>query len=160
MRPVVSDASPLIVLAKANLLAPLPQLFSEVFLPQAVQDEILTGPPDDPMKKLLPSCSWLVPVKLSPPLSPLSVWQLGRGEAEVIEYARLHGNLPVLLDDRAGRRAAESLGLKVYGTLGLMAMAVKSGLISSFRDVADALKKAGLYVDDRIIEAVKKGLAS
>jgi len=44
MTSVVSDASPLIVLAKANLLHLLPELFSDVFVPRAVIDEITAGP--------------------------------------------------------------------------------------------------------------------
>src|SRR5438105_1460626 len=105
MSEVVSDASPLIVLAKANLLHILPGLFSRVLAPQAVIDEVRAGPADDPLKLALPGCGWICAVRLEPAISPLSVWQAGLGEAEVIEYARLHGKLPVLLDDRAARRA-------------------------------------------------------
>ena len=41
MSAAVSNASPLIVLAKANLLRLLPLVFFEVLLPQAVREEIL-----------------------------------------------------------------------------------------------------------------------
>src|SRR6266487_5820822 len=109
MSDVVSNASPLIVLARADLLKILPALFSRVMVPQAVLDEIQAGPADDPMNQALPGCAWLSRVQLEPAISPLSTWQAGIGEAEVIEYARLHGTLPVLLDDRAARRAAEAL---------------------------------------------------
>lgn len=44
MSPVVSNTSPLIVLAKAGLLELLPGLFSEVIVPTAVNDEIMAGP--------------------------------------------------------------------------------------------------------------------
>ena len=47
MSEVVSNASPLIVLAKADLLKILPALFSRVLVPQAVLDEIQAGPADD-----------------------------------------------------------------------------------------------------------------
>ncbi len=158
MTTVVSNASPLIVLAKAGLLRLLPTLFSQVFVPGAVLDEIQAGPPSDPMKMMLPSCSWLVAVRLEPAISPLSIWQMGRGEAEVIEYARLHGNLPVLLDDRVARRAAEAVALKVYGTLGLLAAAVKRGDVESFSKNMAALKTAGLDASDEVIQALKNSL--
>jgi predicted nucleic acid-binding protein len=160
MNAVVSNASPLIVLAKAELLRIVPTLFSQVLAPQAVLDEIEAGPVGDPLKLALPSCSWLVAVRLEPPISPLAVWQSGRGEAEVIEYARLHGNLPVLLDDRAARRAAEALGLQVHGTVGLVAAAAKKGVVASFPSAVAALRKAGLYVSDEIVEALEKALKS
>lgn len=76
---VVVSASPLIVLAKADLLWILPRLFPSVFLPETVRAEIEGGDAEDPMKSSLASCSWLVGVGLAPPLSPLSQWQLGRG---------------------------------------------------------------------------------
>jgi predicted nucleic acid-binding protein len=160
MTAVVSNTSPLIVLAKAELLHILPALFSQVLAPHAVFEEIAAGPVDDPLKLVLPSCSWLVEVRLEPPISPLAVWQSGRGEAEVIEYARLHGNLPVLLDDRAARRAAEALGLQVHGSLGLVAAAARKGLVASFPSAVATLKKAGLYVSDGIVEALEKELQS
>ena len=76
----------------------------------------------------------------------------------MIEYARLHGTLPVLLDDRAARRAAEALGLKVYGTLGLVAAAARLGHVESFSKSVAALKAAGLYLNDSVVAAVEKGL--
>jgi predicted nucleic acid-binding protein len=158
MSDAVSDASPLIVLAKSNLLHILPGLFTRVFVPQAVADEVQAGPANDPLKLALPGCGWICPVRLEPLISPLSVWQAGSGEAEVIEYARLHGNLPVLLDDRAARRAAQALGLKVHGTVGLVAAATLLGKVQSFsKSIAD-LKAAGLYVSDSVTAAVEKGL--
>ena len=91
-------------------------------------------------------------------MSPLATWQIGRGEAEVIEYARLHHELAALLDDRAARRAAEALGLKVYGTLSLVAIACKQKHIESFSAAVGKLKSAGLYVSDEIVETVRKKL--
>lgn len=59
MRHLVSNASPLIVLAKADLLRVLPALFPQVLVPEAVVDEIGAGPANDPMRLALASCSWL-----------------------------------------------------------------------------------------------------
>ncbi len=160
MSEAVCNASPLIVLAKSGLLHILPKLFDRVFLPQAVAEEIAAGPFDDPMRLALPRSPWLETVSLTPPISPMSTWQLGKGEAEVIEYARLHGNLPVLLDDRAARRAAAALELKVYGTLALTAMAAKLGYLESFASAVATLKTAGLYVSDQVLNAVQEKLPS
>lgn len=160
MSGLVSNASPLIILAKADLLRILPALFSQVLVPQAVLDEIGAGPDDDPMRLTLPSCHWIVRVRLEPPVSPLVSWQSGQGEAEVIEYARLHGRLPVLVDDRAARRIAEALGLKVHGTVGLMATAVRKGILDSFSTAITQLRTAGLYVSDAVVDTVAKRLRS
>ena len=50
MDKIVCDASPLIVLAKADLLELLPDQFSEIVVPQAVVEEITAGLLDDPMR--------------------------------------------------------------------------------------------------------------
>ena len=51
MSDLVCNASPLIVLAKADLLWLLPKLFDRIFVPEAVVAEIEAGPTDDPMRK-------------------------------------------------------------------------------------------------------------
>jgi predicted nucleic acid-binding protein len=154
MSAVVCNASPLIVLAKAGLLGLLPQLFDPVSLPGAVEAEIARGPNDDPMRCSLPTAAWLRRVRLDPPLSPLAAWQLGAGEAEVLEYARLHPGYGVILDDRAARRAAYGLGLTVHGTLSVLAVARKRGVIASFRQAADAVTCVGLYVPATLAAAI------
>jgi len=158
MAEIVCNASPLIVLAKSDLLRLLPKLFDAVYVPQAVVTEIEQGPQGDPMRQLLPETPWLRIVQVEPPLSPLAAWQLGPGESEVIEYARLHPGLAVVLDDRAGRRAAQGLGLRLYGTLGVLALAVKRAAIPSFRAAADSLLKAGLRVAPSIVDEMDKEL--
>jgi predicted nucleic acid-binding protein len=155
---IVSNASPLIVLAKAEFLALLPVLFGQVFVPTAVAAEIKRGPDDDPMRRLLGSRPWLRTVQLDPSLSPLAAWQLGLGESEVLEYARTHPGLPVLLDDRAARRAAFGLNLRVYGSLTVLAFAAKSGHIPSFRSAAQTLVRVGLRVSPLLIDEVEEEL--
>lgn len=159
MSSAVCDASPLIVLAKAGWLALLPKLFTPVYVPDAVVNEIMDGPPGNAMRQALPGIDWLQRIAVNPPLSPLSMWQLGRGESEVLEYARLHPGMVALLDDRAARRAAVALGVKVFGTISIVALGVRHGHIASFTDVIRQLREADLYASDRVVAEVAKGLA-
>ena len=62
------------------------------------------------------------------------------------------------MDDRAARRAAYGLDLKVYGTLAVLATAVKDGLIPSFRSAAELLIDAGLHVSPSLIEEIERAL--
>jgi predicted nucleic acid-binding protein len=151
---LVCDASPLIVLAKADLLRILPGLAERVETPRAVAEEILAGPADDPMRNLLLQLDWLRVVDLPTPITPLAVWSLGSGESEVLEWARLQGDCTAVLDDRAARRAAEALGVPVTGTLGLVARATRIGLIASFREAAQTLRVAGLHLDPKLVERI------
>ncbi len=155
---IICDASTLIIFAKSDLLELLLGQFSEVIVPQAVVDEVLAEPLDDPMLRLISKIGWLKHVQIDPPLSPLGSWQLGRGESEVIEYARLQRNCAVLMDDRAARRAAIAIGIKIYGTLSIIARAAAQGKIKSFYETVETLKAAGLYLKRGVIETVQKGI--
>ena len=55
-----------------------------------------------------------------------SVFGLGAGEREALALARLRGCM-VFTDDAAARLAAESLGLRVHGTLGVLIRATRAG---------------------------------
>jgi len=157
VRTVISNASPLITLAKADLLELLPGQFSEVIIPQAVVDEILQGPDDDPMRRMVNKLPWLKQISLEPALTPLAYWQLGRGESEVIEYARRASGTLALLDDRDARSVAVALQIPVMGTLGIVAKSTqRSG--GSFDHLVKRLQEAGLYLNEAVISTVRKEL--
>lgn len=158
MSAVVSNASPLISLAKAGLLELLPQRFSMVVVPQAVVEEILQGPDNDPMLMVVGKLPWLKQIPLEPALTPLAYWQLGRGESEVIEYARRNPGTCALLDDKDARNIAIALQIPVMGTLGIVAKSVRHGDVASFDRMVNRLKDAGIYLNEAVISAVRKGL--
>jgi predicted nucleic acid-binding protein len=157
VRTVISNASPLITLAKADLLELLPEQFSDVMVPQAVVDEILQGPDDDPMRRVVNKLPWLKHISLEPALTPLGYWQLGRGESEVIEYARRTSGTLALLDDKDARGVAMALDIPVMGTLGIVAKSTRKGG-GSFDHRVKRLQEAGLYLNESVISAVRKEL--
>lgn len=160
MRQAICNASPLITLAKAGLLNALTDQFQRVLCPQAVVNEILAGPAEDPMRKMLRELSWLERVRLDPPLSPLAIWRLGLGESEVIEYARLNPGAVAILDDRAARKVAAAIGIPIYGTLSIVAIWASLDPSRSFEETLTLLRKAGLYVNERAVQAVRNRLGS
>jgi predicted nucleic acid-binding protein len=152
---VVCNASPLIALGGAGLLDILPAVFSRAVVPRAVIEEIKAGAEDDAARRLLPSLAWLEAVDLDPPLTVLAGLQLGRGEAEVIEWASRNRDFTALLDDRGARRTARRMGISVCGTLGALALAVSTGVLPSFDSAVDAVRAAGLFVDEATVQAVR-----
>jgi len=154
---VISNASPLITLPKADLLELLPKQFSKVMVPQAVVDEILQGPDDDPMRRVVNKLPWLKHVSLKPALTPLGYWQLGRGESEVIEYARRASGTLALLDDKDARGVAMALHIPVMGTLGIVVKSARKGG-EPFDSLVKRLKGAGLYLNESVISTVRKEL--
>lgn len=158
MSTVVSNASPLITLAKADLLELLSKQFPMIVVAQAVVEEILQGPENDSMRKVVSKLPWLKQVTLEPRLTPLAYWQLGRGESEVIEYARRSPGTLALLDDKDARNVALSLQIPIMGTLGILAKSVRHGGVASFDQLVKRLQKAGIYLNEALISSVRKGL--
>ena len=159
MSTAVVNASPLITSAKADLLNILPNLFSFICVPHAVVEEILKGPENDPMRSQIHQLEWLRQVNIEKPLTPLVYWQLGRGETEVIEYARLNENTNTiaLLDDKYARRVAMALNIQIMGTLGIIAKTASDNLDIFDRMIAQ-LRDSGLFLDEKVISAVRNGI--
>jgi hypothetical protein len=158
MRVAIADASPLIILTRAGYLDCLAGLFGSVKVPQAVYEEICAGPPGDSLQFQLSGRSWIEVVRLPQPLIPLACQRLGRGETEVIEFARLNPGAVALLDDWAARRVAAGLGIPVVGTLGVVTAHLSRGKTFSFDEAVARLREAGLYVDVELVEAVRRSL--
>jgi len=72
------------------------------------------------------------------------------GEAEAITLA-MELNLPLLIDDRKGRRVAERLGLKFIGSLGLLKIAKERGIIAEVKPFIQKFLNKGYYLDERLI---------
>jgi len=152
---LISDASPLIALARVNGLPWLQQLFTEVVVTDVVLAEVLTGRYPDteaPIEQAL-AAGWLraVAVDRSEPALP----DLDEGEAASIRLALSSGK-PVLLliDERAGRAVAQELGLTVAGTAAVIGLARRRDLIASARDVFAALHASDFRIAPAVIQAV------
>jgi predicted nucleic acid-binding protein len=147
---VVADASPLILLARSELLSLLPALFSDILIPEAVWNEVDAAGPADPAVQQLSAASWPQVVQISPTPgdSEILQWNLGRGESEVLMAARRQTDCRALLDDRAGRSCARALEIPLLGTGGLLILAKNRGFIPSVAVALRALLHAGLWLSD------------
>jgi predicted nucleic acid-binding protein len=146
----VTNASPVITLAKAGYLELLTKLPSELLLPGAVAIEILAGPATDPARQALES-GWgqrTAPVALP---ADLIEWGLDAGETAALALAQERAPCTVLLDDAAARACARACGVPLIGTLEVVLRAKKRGLVAEAAQVIRDLRKAGLHLDDRTI---------
>jgi predicted nucleic acid-binding protein len=149
----VVNASPLITLAKAGHLALLPLLAPALVIPEAVVREVLAGPVTDPARQALER-GWGTHITVAQVPALLLEWGLGAGETAVLAVALAHRGWTALLDDAASRRCARTLGIPLLGTLGLVLRAKHQGHIASAAAVVQALRAAGLYVEDAFITTV------
>jgi len=80
---------------------------------------------------------------------------LGKGESEVIALSKDTG-VRIIIDDLKARKIAETLGLNITGTIGILLKAEKLGLIESAYAKARELKDKGFYVSDELLEDISK----
>lgn len=114
--------------------------------------EIRTKGPGDVTAAALESTSWLEEVP-APPVPPdIQVWGLGLGESSVLALAVSRPQMVAIIDDLPARKCAESLDLPVRGTLGIVLVAKRRGLIPAARPVLEDLIQSGMYLSRRVLD--------
>ena len=132
---VVTNAGPLMALAKLNLLHLLRQLYGQVQYPPSVYEEVVVegiqrGFEDAyTLQRFLKQEGWKPTGIHDIPDSLLSL-HLDRGERESIALALTVNGL-LLIDEERGREVARQQGLRVQGTLGVLIQAYRAGLITA-----------------------------
>jgi len=153
-RPVrlVVNTSPLIHLAEASLLHLLKDAAPTVWVPEPVALEIRAYGDLDPTARALAAHDWLE-IQPVPALSAqVLAWDLGLGETAVLELARAFPGSTAVIDDLAGRRCAEALGLSLRGTVGLVLAAKQAGRLVAARPVLERLRDSGMYLSDAVLQ--------
>ena len=147
----VVNASPLILLGKSGQLGLLGALAERIAVPRAVVREVGAKPDGDGTLQAINASASFVIVDDEVPSSDILSWDLGAGETQVIAHAAAHGHERVVLDDLEARRCAQSMGLAIIGTLGIVVRAKAMGAIHQAGPAIRRLREAGLYVTDELV---------
>ena len=150
---IIINSSPLIVLLKSQQAQLIPQLFTEILVPSGVFEEVTTK--DDVAATQLPSISWIQIVEVNTVAPVVAAWDLGKGESQVLSLA-LKNSDAAIVDDRAARRCGQALGITTIGTGGLLILAKRRGLIPSISPGIQALRDAGLWLSDTLVNLLKQ----
>lgn len=144
----VSNSTPLIVLAKINRLELLKDYFGEIYIPEEVYDEVVRRGGNLAGSSEVASCTWIKvePAKNRMAAETLSL-SLDKGEAEAIVLSKEKESL-LIIDDGAGRKTAELLGVRITGTLGILLLASKDGKLN-LRKTLDELKSVGFRLSEK-----------
>lgn len=149
---VVSDATPLIALAKIGRLALLQDLFGTIWVPDAVYAEVTFRVPNRPGADEVRQASWIsVMSVLDSVKADYLRLDLDRGEAEVLVLAAEMAADWVLLDEAKARLAADLLGLQYIGTVGLLLLAKQLGKVPALRPLLDELRERRFHLSDRVV---------
>ena len=150
----VVDASPIILLAKTGHLVLLPATADKLLIPKSVAEEIRQAPSDDPARTWLDAEGEQFVEPTGPIAETVAAWDLGRGESRVLSVGVRRDGWTALVDDGAARRCGKGLDVPIIGTLGLLVVAKRKGDLAAVRPVAKALRRAGLHVDDDVVDQV------
>jgi predicted nucleic acid-binding protein len=150
---VVSDTSPLNYLILIEQINLLPQLYRRILIPASVDNELNAPETPDLVRAWRASLpDWLevsrYVVRHDPELS-----RLHAGERDAISLA-LHVKADaVIIDERRGREEAEKRGLKVIGTLGILATAHERGLLDLMAAI-DLLRQTTFHVSPKLLAGI------
>ena len=144
---VVSDSTTLIILSDLDKLIYLQNIFTTIFIPPKVYEEIS-------FKKdfVLPGYIKVIKPKESEQLKELKML-LDDGESEAIVLA-LEKGLPLIIDEKKGRRIAKNLSLDILGLLGVIYLNIKKDFISidEARNFLDNAKTNKYRISSKLIE--------
>jgi len=161
MSPIVSNATPLIYLAKAGRLDLLRKVFGEVFIPEEVKVEVVDkgkaiGEMDAFTVERALDDGWLKVLRAEPLETPI---RLQAGEASALSLARKLAVREVLVDEVSARTAARLLGLAPRGTVFVLlkALELKELSLDRFLELLSQLIQQGFRLKEEVyVEAVRK----
>ena len=165
---VLCDSGPLIVLGKLNQLTILADLYHKVRIPRAVYHEVVTqGLARGASDALTVRLFWQrqrwpiieVPPSVTAAYTPAAI--IDPGEKEVLALAQTLSDPLVLLDDEVARAEARRLRLRLRGTLGILALAYRQGLLSYSRVellIREIGSRPDVWIGTRLCEQVLASL--
>lgn len=128
-RVVVADTGPILYLHLIGEIGLLPSLFAEIHLPAAVYEELChPAAPQAVRIWALAKPGWLS-IATASGLPDPDTASLDDGERAAIALAELIDADLVLMDERKGVRISLQKGFEVTGTLGILDLAARRGLI-------------------------------
>jgi predicted nucleic acid-binding protein len=156
MTAVVSDTSPLNYLLLIGAVDLLPRLFSEIFIPPIVAEELSRPNAPEAVRAWISSPpQWL---QIRSPLVRQHHFDLDEGEAQAILLAQELKILSVLIDERKGFHTAESLGLEPIGLLGILELCAMRGWIDFDERIA-RLRLTNFRFHERLVLDARSRLA-
>lgn len=151
---VISDTTPMISLLKINRLDLLEKLFGEVFIPNAVYEELTIDKQFIEERKIIDNASYVRTVSASNPEAVRILRMatgLDQGESEAIVLADEWRADILLMDEVKGRTISGQMGITIMGTIGLLISSYQESLISAdeTRKCIEILQRSGRHIGNK-----------
>jgi predicted nucleic acid-binding protein len=141
---VISDTSCLIALNNINSLNILKDLYNEVIITNEVKNEFGESLPN-----------WINVVKVQDLQKKRELEEvLDAGEASSIALSLEIEDSILIIDELKGRKIARSLNIKIIGTIGILILAHKKGLIKDLITVILKLVNSGFRLSDDLLNSI------
>lgn len=149
---IVSDSGPIIAYSRIGRMDILRRLFGQVVVLNAVYEELVTRGAGRPGDAEVRRSSWIQRREVKNPkgVEEFST-SLHRGEREAIVLANEIG-IPLLIDERRGRRTAEDMGVVVIGSLAVLAEGHREGIIEDTSSLVQDILDSGYWINPDVIE--------
>lgn len=148
---IVCDSSPIIALALCGQLELVDKLFNDILIPREVYNESTKEG-----KESTPIIQKWAAGKVIEVTDRLKVniftETLDKGEAEAIALYFEKSADYLLIDEKKGRKTAIENGIKVIGSLGVLIMAKRKGLLQSIKPSLDILRHSSTRISDFLYE--------
>lgn len=139
---IISDASCLISLSNIEMLNILQTMYQEIFITREVEQEF---------GEILPD--WIAVVEVKDKQRQLEIEAfLDKGEASSIALAIEMEDSLLIIDELKGRKVAISFHLNIIGTIGVLMLAEKKGLIKDILGTILKLVNKGFRLSDKILD--------
>ncbi len=153
---VVSDAGPLIALGTSGLLPQLETLFRFIYIPPAVEHEVLCdlSRPGAPEIKEALLTGFIKRKKTNDKQALKALTKLlGPGEAEALALAGELG-VDIIINGKKGRRVAKSRGITPRGTGAIFIKMKQKGVINSVAPVLEILRSNGYRISPQLCQEI------
>jgi len=90
--------------------------------------------------------------------SSIAAWDLGQGESEVLTLGLVKPKTGVVLDDLQARKCAALFDIPLIGSLGLIVLAKRKGMLNLAKPEIDRLIAVGLHIDSAMLTRILVGV--
>lgn len=141
---IISDTSCLIALSKIEKLDLLRDLYQEIIITIDVYQEFGGSLPD-----------WIIITEAKDKQKQKDIEErLDKGEASSIALALEIDNAMLIIDEIKGRKIAQSFNIEIIGTIGIILLADKKGLVTDVTSLILRLVNKGFRLSDKLINRI------
>ncbi|NLW46401.1 MAG: DUF3368 domain-containing protein [Firmicutes bacterium] len=145
----------MIALASIDKINLLKELYGEIHIPKAVQDEIIVKTGSKAQIAVDNFQDWIIVSSIKNiETKRFFKIQLHDGEVEVMILGKELKADTLIIDDSLARKYAKYLGFKITGTLGVILNSKEQGIIKYVKPLIDGLVDNGIYIEDSLYQSI------